>query len=406
MPQPHTDNRPAVLDVAIIGAGLCGLAVAHSMQARRLNWGLFEARDRLGGRVLTHTSAQGLPLDLGPSWYWPDTQPSIARLVADLGLSTVAQADDGRVLWLNDPNSPPRETALSPAGQPDEAATPQPGAVHGGARRLSGGMTALVQAFASALPETRLHLGQALAGLEDGGDHVVLHLHTAAGAPHTVRARHAVLALPPRVVAATIACQPPLPEPVRQALADTPTWMAAAAKAAVAYAQPFWRSQGHSGNAWVTHPQAMLAEVFDVSPPPRLALVGGTPTAASAPATGAALAGFLAPGIEARQHMRVSQPLLIESQLCMLFGTAAADGELHLQDWATEPFTCSPTDQAEEALAAHPPAAPASLTEPLWNGRLLLGGSETATRGAGYLEGALNAAARLRRQLDELRQKA
>jgi len=386
------DNPPPVLDVAIVGGGLCGLALAHSLQARRLNWGLFEARDRLGGRVLTHTSAQGLALDLGPSWYWPGTQPSITRLVEDLGLDSVPQADDGRVLWLDDPSRPPRTVAVDATGRPAEGAPAQPGGVHGGARRLAGGMVGLVQALASALPVSRLHLGAVLARVEDGGDHVVLHLRTPQAAPQRMRARHVVLALPPRVVDASIQFEPALPDAVQQALSGTPTWMATAAKAAVAYAQPFWRSQGHTGNAWVTHPQAMLAEVFDVGPNP-------TP-----PGSGAALAGFLAPGVVPRQQMRTSQPLLIESQLCMLFGPEASDGELHLQDWADEPLTCSPADRAEDGLAqAHLPSGPTSLTGPLWAGRLLLGGSETATRGAGYLEGALNAAARLRRQLEEQR---
>jgi hypothetical protein len=39
------------------------------------------------------------------------------------------------------------------------------------------------------------------------------------------------------------------------------------------------------------------------------------------------------------------------------------------------------------------------LGEAWWNGRLFLGGSETARHGGGYLEGALGAAARLRQQL-------
>ena len=57
-----------MLDVAIVGGGVCGLALAHSLQARHVDWRLFEARPRLGGRVLTATSASGTPQDLGPTW--------------------------------------------------------------------------------------------------------------------------------------------------------------------------------------------------------------------------------------------------------------------------------------------------------------------------------------------------
>jgi monoamine oxidase len=169
--------------------------------------------------------------------------------------------------------------------------------------------------------------------------------------------------------------------------------MATAAKAAMAYPRPFWRGEGHTGNAWVTHPQAVLAEVFDASPP--------SSRDASA---GAALAGFVALGVQGRQTFRAGLPMLIESQFAMLFGLDAQGGEQHRHDWADERWTCSPLDRAEDGTAAsHPRYGDAGLDQPLWQGRLLLGGSETARQGGGYLEGALSAAARLRRQLADIR---
>lgn len=378
-----------MLDVAIIGGGVCGLALAHSLQARHLDWALFEARERLGGRVLTATGAQGQPLDLGPTWFWPDSQPSMARLVADLGLQTVAQADDGRVLLLDNPGEPPATVTLAAAAaQADPDSLPAPvgqGSLHGGARRLAGGMGALVAALARPLPLTRLHLGQTLLAVTDAGDHVRLSLRLG-GQEHTVRARRVVLALPPRVAQAGVRFEPALTPAVDEALQAQATWMATAAKAAVAYPQVFWQADDHSGNAWVTHAQAVLAEVFDASGP-----------------AGAALAGFSALSAAHRPAFARSMPLLVESQLAMLFGEAARDGDLHWQDWAEEAFTCSPLDRATEAQAAHPEpgAATDTLQLPQWGGRLLFGGSETAQRGTGYLEGALGAAARLRHLLQQ-----
>ncbi|WP_225864711.1 flavin monoamine oxidase family protein [Ideonella benzenivorans] len=378
-----------MLDVAIVGGGVCGLALAHSLQARRLDWALFEARERLGGRVLTATGAQGQPLDLGPTWYWPGHQPSMARLVADLGLDTVAQADDGRVLLLDQAAElPATVTVASATAQDADAALPAPpgqGSLHGGAHRLAGGMGALAAALTRPLPLARLHLGQTLLAVTDAGDHVRLSLRLG-GQEHTVRARRVVLALPPRVAQAGVRFEPALPVEVNEALQAQPTWMATAAKAAVAYPSAFWRADGHSGNAWVTHAQAVLAEVFDASGP-----------------AGAALAGFSALAASQRPAFARSMPLLVESQMAMLFGEGARDGELHWQDWAEEPFTCSPLDRATEALAAHPEpgAATDTLQLPQWDGRLLFGGAETAQRGTGYLEGALGAAARLRHLLQQ-----
>ena len=164
-----------------------------------------------------------------------------------------------------------------------------------------------------------------------------------------------------------------------QALKDTPTWMAAQAKAMVSFDTTFWREAGHSGNAFVRHPQAVLGEVFDQSPS-----VGG--------ASGGTLGGFVALHPAQREHFRRGLPLLIESQLAQLYGVQAQAGQLHLHDWALEPWTCSEADRSE------PPAWPQAdplLRRGHWGGRLWLGGSETSTHGAGHMEGALASADRI-----------
>ncbi len=393
-----------MLDVAIVGGGLCGLALAHSLQAAKgISWGLFEARERLGGRIRTRRGPDGTPVDLGATWFWPSHQPNFTRLLADLQLPTLAQADDGRVLHLHDGTQPPRLVALQanlqPATEPDVPA--RPGQVHGGARRVVGGMQAVIDRLAWPLPASRLHLGLRLVAVHDHGSHVSLTLSDQ-GVTQLIEARHVVLALPPRVLAASVACTPPLPEAVQTALRDTPTWMATAAKAAYVYRRPFWREQGQTGNAWVTHSQAMLAEVFDASGPD--AATGD----ASPPYPGAALAGFAALPASQRPAFARGRELLLESQVVQLFGATAADDGLHLatfwQDWAEDDTTCTPQDVADESmgLAGHPQYGQPLLAEPQWDGRLLLGGTETALRGGGYLEGALGAAARLRKQLRTL----
>lgn len=379
-----------MLDVAIIGGGLCGLALAHSLQARGRDWRLFEARERLGGRVLTARASDGTPVDLGATWFWPATQPAIARLVADLGLASFEQPDDGRVLHLSDPNRAPQTVALTgqlaPADDPSVPA--RPGAVHGGAQRVAGGIGAVIDALARPLPTARLRTGQGLEAVVDHGDFVELRLRFGA-TRYSVNARRVVFAMPPRVVDAGVQFSPALAPGLQAALRATPTWMATAAKAGVAYSRAFWREAGHSGNAWVSHAQAMLAEVFD----------------ASGPEQGAALAGFCALGAAQRASFGRSRELLLSSQMAMLFGPGADDPALRpewfWQDWATEPQTCSPADIAEEGLpaAGHAPHGDPLLAEGHWQGRLFFGGSETARQGAGYLEGALAAAGRLRQQL-------
>ncbi|MFP5474272.1 MAG: FAD-dependent oxidoreductase, partial [Gammaproteobacteria bacterium] len=188
-----------------------------------------------------------------------------------------------------------------------------------------------------------------------------------------------VLALPPRLAAERIRFVPALPDALADALAAVPTWMAAQAKAASAFGRPFWREAGHSGNAFVRHPQAVLGEVFDAGTGPQ-----GT------------LAGFVALDAQQRQDFRRGLPLLVHSQLGQLYGAEARDGELHLQDWAEEPWTCA---QADRAGPAEPPRADARLRQPWWGSRLFFAGTETALHGAGHMEGALDSAQRVSHQL-------
>ncbi|MDR3469071.1 MAG: FAD-dependent oxidoreductase [Xanthobacteraceae bacterium] len=358
-----------MLETAIVGGGLCGLALARSLSRRGVTFALFEARRRLGGRIMSAVGAGGA-IDLGPTWFWPDTQPSITRLVADLGLADFPQHDEGAVLHLRDPDKAPEAI---------EGRT-----IHNGARRLQGGMASLVDALARDLPKDHIHLGHQLTRVEDRGDHVALAFGSD-GRMIEVVAQRIVLALPPRLVAEHVRFEPELDEATREAMRDAETWMAAQAKVVIGYDRPFWREGGRSGNAFVTHEQAVLGEIFD---------------ACDAPGERAALGGFLALPPDLRQSFSVGLPMLMASQMVQVFGPALeqGQGEPHYQDWATERHTCSALDR-EGPRAEHVDVASPLLRRPLWDGKLHLGGAETAAHAAGYLEGALDAARRIDRAL-------
>lgn len=348
-----------VFDVAIVGAGLCGLALARMLTAQGLDVQVIEARERLGGRALTqHCETTGQALDLGPAWFWSETEPRMAALMGELGLASQPQHDPGDALWLTDPNREPERRI-------------EPGGIHAGARRMVGGATRLIQALAARLPEGSVRLGVAVRALRDRGAFIEL-LPTAG---HPIRARRVVLALPPRLVHEKLLFDPPLPAAVWDALAATPTWMAAQARAVTTFKLPFWRTAGHSGNAFVRHSQAVLGEVFDVSE-----------------GEAGALGGFFALDAAQRENFKRGMPMLIASQLAQLYGPEAQDGHQFVQDWAEEPWTCSATDRAS---LPEPPQADPLLRQPQWAGRVFLGGTETAGHGAGHMEGALESADRI-----------
>ncbi|SFK02203.1 flavin monoamine oxidase family protein [Methylocapsa palsarum] len=355
-----------MVELAIIGGGVSGLALARALHRRGVSFALFEARERFGGRVLATTSAtNGVSVDLGPTWFWPETQPFIADLICDLGLAAFPQYDEGGALHLDDANEKPRLVE---------------GGVHGGAQRLAGGMTRLIDALLAELPQDSLRPGFQLTGLADRGGRVELTFRCG-DLTQKVEARHVALALPPRLVEQNVRFEPALDAALVDAMRACETWMAAQAKVVIAYDRPAWREAGFSGNAFVTHSQAVLGEVFD---------------ACDETSAKAALGGFLALSADQRREFGVGLPILMDSQMSQLFGVAAVEGEQHYQDWAQEPLTCSALDRSAPAVD-HPSHAHPFLRRPAWGGKLFVGGSETAAHAAGYLEGAIDAAKRIER---------
>jgi len=73
--------------VIILGAGVSGLAAAYVLQKKGIQYTLLEARNRIGGRIFTHTidEATGLHAELGAEWVGASHERLIA-LCKELGL--------------------------------------------------------------------------------------------------------------------------------------------------------------------------------------------------------------------------------------------------------------------------------------------------------------------------------
>lgn len=347
--------------VAILGGGLAGLNAARLLHRAGVDFQLFEARDRLGGRILTLNEA-GEPgeggFDLGPSWFWPQMQPAIGALVEDLGLTSFGQNSKGDVVF----ERMSREAAHRIPGLSQE---PQ-------SMRFVGGSIALIQALVRDLPGDRLHLGARVTGLSLREDRVELSVSYADdGRADSVSAAQVIAALPPRILEGTISFEPALPAATRKLWQATPTWMAPHAKFFALYDRPFWREAGFSGTA-----QSMVGPMPEIH----------DATTASGQA---ALFGFL--GIGARQRAEVGEAALTEAciaQFARIFGPEAATPRATLyKDWAADPLTAT---RADRESVGHP--APAGLwIDGPWRERLVQGGSETSPSEAGYLAGAVEA---------------
>jgi monoamine oxidase len=90
-------NETLETDVAVVGAGLAGLAAARDLVAAGRDVVVLEARDRVGGRTLTERLDDGTPIDHGGQWIGPG-QHRMARVAEKLGLETFPTYDEGENL--------------------------------------------------------------------------------------------------------------------------------------------------------------------------------------------------------------------------------------------------------------------------------------------------------------------
>jgi monoamine oxidase len=88
-------------DVVVVGAGLAGLTAARDLEAAGRSVVVLEARERVGGRLLNHSFADGTLVELGGQWVGP-TQHRVLALADELGLALFPSYDDGEsILELN-----------------------------------------------------------------------------------------------------------------------------------------------------------------------------------------------------------------------------------------------------------------------------------------------------------------
>ncbi len=88
--------RGSAAKIAVIGAGMGGLSAAHRLATAGRTVTVFEARNRIGGRIFTNNSL-GMPLDLGASWIHGTVENPLTELANAAGQKRI-QTDDSYVI--------------------------------------------------------------------------------------------------------------------------------------------------------------------------------------------------------------------------------------------------------------------------------------------------------------------
>lgn len=339
---------PEKVDVVVVGAGVGGLAAARALVAADVDVRVLEARDRVGGRLLSVRTGE-MRIDLGATWFWAN-EPRVRALISELGLEVHAQHIDGDALYQDSRGVHRLD------GNP----------IEGPAGRLTAGMQGLAEAMAGALPRGTVRLEHPVTSIHARGDGVSVESQGV-----MVRASAVVLALPPALAVEDIAFHPPLPESAARLASTTPVWMGAMTKVVVRFERAFWREQGLAG-AVMSHVGPMR-EMHDMSG------AGGCP---------ALLFGFVPPSGPGAPTVDRDQ---VMHQLVGLFGQEMPEPlEILVHDWRAEAHTSPP---GAERLQAYETYGHPSYLEPV-AGRLHWASTETSREAPGHIEGALAAGAR------------
>lgn len=338
-------------DVVVVGAGIAGLAVARALTLKGRSVVVLEARERIGGRLLSHGRGDE-GLDLGATWFWAGER-RVESLIATASIPTFGQHIAGDAVFHAAEGSRPMD------GNPVDVPS----------GRVVGGMARLADALYQSLPAGTVRLANPVARIALVGDRVEVHSTTA-----TVTADHVVIALPPALGMHAIAFTPALSDRLTSLARATPVWMGAVTKVVARYDRPFWRDQRLAGSGFSY--VGPLREVHDMSG------TEGSP---------AALFGFatVPPGAPTVSYAAVV------AQLTAMFGPSAAEPvEVIIQDWRHEQFTSPPN---VEQLTNFRTFGHEAYSVPAMGGRLHWASTETAQANPGHVEGALQAAERTAR---------
>jgi len=340
-------------DICIIGAGLTGLALAYLLRDMDYSVIIIDARDRLGGRIETHITGDGTPIELGATWLGKKHR-DLVSLSNELGLEIMPQVMGTRAIYEPISTAPHMIVDLPPNADPSF--------------RYKLGSSSLIGTL-SEMIKCEVILSERITEitLEQG----LLHVKSN---NLNINALRVVSTLPPYLLKESISIEPGLPAEVLDIMGTTHTWMGESIKVGLTYKDPFWRAQETSGT--IVSNVGPVPEMYDHSHH------GGDRFA---------LKGFLNGSYASLDEE--GRKGLVLNQLRKYYGDQV-DTHIEYVDkvWRNEKFTHS---NYTSHMLPHQNNGHPLYAQPYIDGKFWIAGSETASDFPGYMNGAVSSAKRV-----------
>lgn len=190
-------------DILILGSGLTGLTLAYLLRNTNRKVVIAEARDRIGGRILTAGGQDQATIEMGATWFGP-AHTKLKSLLDELGLRSFEQKLGSKAIYEATSMSPHQLVTL-----PQEQQT---------SYRIEGGSSALINALVSHLKHEQLILGERAEKISMEDDDLIVKCTNT-----HFKAQMVVSTLPPKLLTETIKFEPELPDRILDVAAGTHT---------------------------------------------------------------------------------------------------------------------------------------------------------------------------------------
>lgn len=348
--------------IIIVGAGLSGLLTAYFLQKEGISFKILEARNRVGGRINTIYRPDEAPLEMGATWFTRDHSHLIA-LLNELNIAGFEQFTEQKVFYQPNSTIPAQIVQI-----PDNS----------GSYRISGGTSNLINTLVQNLDSKDILLNQIVKQIIFKENSVIVK------AEKDFEADRVVFALPPKLWANRIIFEPKLPENLMNIALKTHTWMEDSIKVALTFSRPFWEEQNLPRTLFSN--SGPVTEFYDHC---------------DFKNSKYALCGFINSSF--KQFSFSDRQELVLNQLKNIFGNRVTEF-LHYEEcvWSEEYETFQ---DSKSPLFPHQNNGNPIFSNSLFDDRLIISSTESASQFPGYMEGAVLSAMTAAKKLIEAHRK-